>query len=102
MAFTFVNYCNNLWGGYQLLQVYKIKLTLQSHYQKTTRIRFHPLVLALDLSTENKSNKLLIEKEISKCQEGPDVDVDNSECDLLQPSARRRKVEEILDEKKEE
>ena len=86
----------------QLLQVCKIKLTLQSHYQKTTRIRFHPLVLALDLSTENQSNELLMEQEISKCQEGPDVDVDNSECDLLQPSARRRKVEEILDEKKEE
>ena len=86
----------------QLLQVYKIELSLQSHYQRTTQIRFDPLVLALDLSTENKSNELLIKQEISKCQEEPDIDADNSECDLVQPSARHRKVKEMLNERKDE
>ena len=56
---------------------------------------------ANDLSNEKESNELSNEKEISKCQVENDVDSDNSECDLLRLSARRRKVEEMLYERKD-
>ena len=53
-----------------------------------------------DLSNEKESNELSNKQEISKCQDENDVDADNSECDLTQPNARRRKVEEMLNERK--
>ena len=56
---------------------------------------------ANDLSNEKESNELSNEKEISKCQVENDVDSDNSECDLPHLSARRRKVEEMLYERKD-
>ena len=54
-----------------------------------------------DLSNEKESNELSNEQRISKCQEENDVDAENSECDLLQPSARCRKVGEMLKERKD-
>ena len=46
-------------------------------------------------------NELSNEQEISKCQEENDVDADNSDCDVPQPRATRRKVEEMLNERKD-
>ena len=53
-----------------------------------------------DLSNEKERNELSNKQEISKCQDENDVDADYSECDRTQPNARRRKVEEMLNERK--
>ena len=89
----------------QLLQVYDSSKPLSNDVSDS----FSPVVSssilditdAKDVSNEKESNKLLNEQEISKCQEENDVDADNSECDLPQPSAKRRKVEEMLNERKD-
>ena len=92
----------------QLLLACKIVSTLRSHYQVMTWIRFHPLVLALysilqmlkNFQMKKKCKELSNEQEISNCQEENDIDADNSECNLLQPSTRLRKVEEMLNKRK--
>ena len=53
-----------------------------------------------DLSNEKESNELSTEHEVSKFQKENNVDADNSGCDLPQPSARHRKVEEMLNKRK--
>ena len=40
-------------------------------------------------------------QEISKCEEQNDADADNSKCDLPQFSAKCRKAEEMLNERKD-
>ena len=40
-------------------------------------------------------------QEISKCEEQNDADAENSKCDLPQFSAKCRKVEEMLNERKD-
>ena len=49
---------------------------------------------------KKKCKELSNEQEISNCQEENDIDADNSECNLLQPSTRLRKVEEMLNKRK--
>ena len=70
-----------------------------------TWISFHPLVLALysllqmlKIFQMKKSNELSKKQEISKCQEEMTLTLT---CDLLQPSTRSRKVEEVLNAKKD-
>ena len=49
---------------------------------------------------KKKCKELSNEQEISNCQEENDIDADNSECNLLQPNTRLRKVEEMLNKRK--
>ena len=56
---------------------------------------------AKELSNEKESKELSNEQEISNYQEENDIDVDNSEYNLPQPSTRLRNVEEMLNKRKD-
>ena len=94
----------------QLLQVYKIVLTLRSYYQMTTRtrFRFYQLVLALYsvfqmlkiFQMKKKVTNFRTNRKFLNVKRKMTLTMTTQECDPPQPSARRRKVEEMLQEKK--
>ena len=108
MVFTFFDHCNDLWGGCPAVTSIKNSIDSSKPLSNDDSDSFSPagsssilnISDAKDLSNEKESDKLSNEQEFSKCHEENDVDDDNSECDLPQPSARRRKVEEMLNGKK--
>ena len=110
MISTFLNYCNNSWGDYPAFTSIQNRTDSSKPLSKDYSDSFSPIcsssiidiAYTKDLSTEKGSKELLIKQEISKCQEENDVDTNKSECDLLQPSARCRKIEEILNKRKDE
>ena len=110
MISTFFNYCNNSWGDYPAFTSIQNRTDSSKPLSKDYSDSFSPIgsssiidiAYTKDLSTEKESKELLIKQEISKCQEENDVDTNKSECDLLQPSSRCRKIEEILNKRKDE
>ena len=108
MVFTFFNFCNELGCGY--LAVTNIENSIDSLKSLSNdNLDSFSLVCSSsildisgykDLSNEKESNELSTEHEVSKFQKENNVDTDNSECDLPQPSARHRKVEEMLNKRK--
>ena len=108
VVFTFFDYCNDLWGVCPGVASIENSIDSSQPFSNDYSDSFSPvgsscvldIVDAKDLSnkeTSEFSNK----QKISKCQEKNEVDADNSECDLPQPSTRHRKVKEILNERKD-
>ena len=108
VVFTFSAFCNDLWGGCPSVTGIQNSIDSSKPLLNDDSDWVSPVgpssILDIadtkDLSNEKESNELSNEQEISNCQEENDVDADNSACDSLQPSARRRKVEEMLNERK--
>ena len=109
VVFTFSAFCDDLWGGCPSVTGMQNSIDSSKPLLNDDSDWVSPVgsssILDIadtkDLSNEKESNELSNEQEISNCQEENDVDADNSECDLLQPTARRRKVEEMLNERKD-
>ena len=109
MVFTFFNYCNDLWSGCPAVTSIQNSIDSSKALSNDDSDSFSSIgcssILdiadAKDLANQKKTNELSNEQKISKCQEENDVDADNSECDLPQPSIRRRKVEEMLNKRRD-
>ena len=108
-VFTFFNFCNDSWVGCPAVTSIKNNIDSPKLVSNGDSDLFSSVgsscVLditdAKDLSNEKEIHELSNEQEISKCQEEHDVDAGNSECDLPQLRATRRKVKEMLNERKD-
>ena len=108
MVFTFFNFCNDLGGGCPAVtnienSIDSLKALSNDDLDSFSLIGSSSILDisdGKDLSNEKESNELSTEHEVSKCQKENNVRADNSECHLPQPSARHRKVEEMLNKRK--
>ena len=109
VVFTFFDFCNDLWVGCPALTTMQNSINSSKQLSNDDSDSFSPVgfssILDIadvkDLSNEKESKELSNKQEISKCQGKNDVDADNSGCDPTQPNARWRKVEEMLNERKD-
>ena len=109
VVFTFFNYCKDLCSGCSAVTSIQNSIDSSKALSNDDSDSFSSIgsssILDIadskDLANQKKSNELSNEQKISMCQEENDVDADNSECDLPQPSTRRRKVEEMLNKRRD-
>ena len=108
VVFSFFDFCNDLWGGCPAVTSIQNSINSSKPLSNDNSNSFSPvdsgsildIVDIRYLSNEKESNELSNQQEISKCQEENDTDADKSECNLQQHSARRTKVQEMLNERK--
>ena len=109
MVFNFFYHCNDLWGGCSDVTSIQNSIDSSKPLSNDDLDLFSPLGSssivdipdANHLSNKKESNELSYEQETSKCKQENGVDAENLECNLPQPIAGRRKVKEMLNERKD-